>query len=50
MHGLYAVPENLQQRKEKRQKAFGSCHRSIQVKANARGGFAAMLGSSPGDC
>lgn len=33
MHGLYMVPENLQQRKEKCQKAFGSCHRSIQIKA-----------------
>lgn len=50
MHGLYMVPENLQQRKEKCQKAFGSCHRSIQIKAKACGGFAAVLGSSPGDC
>lgn len=48
VHGLYAVPENVQQRKEKLQKAYGSRNRSIQVKANARGGFAATLGSSLG--
>lgn len=48
VHGLYAVPENLQQRKEKLQKAYGSPNCSIQITANACGGFAATLGFQAG--